>query len=92
MALVQRQLCSYLNIERDVVDTPSAIIQINSEVIKIDPLLQKLSQIMLQEITTRTFLQKLRNCEKPRHLLTLVALDLWNTDSYRYRAHLTELS
>lgn len=52
-------------------NTPCAIIQVYCEVIKTDFFFKKLSQIMLKEVSTCTFLEKLRYSKKPGHFSIL---------------------
>ena len=47
---------SYLHIERDIMDAACSIVKVHCEVIKADPLLQELTQVVLEEVATGSLL------------------------------------
>lgn len=59
--------CTYIDVQGDIADGSSAIVEVNCEVVQTDLLFQKLAQVVLKEVATSTLLNKLGDSEKPRH-------------------------
>lgn len=67
--LIHNNYIIYVDVEWYVMYSSSAVIEVNCEVIQSNLLLQKLAEIMLQQIAASSLLQKLWYREKPRHLI-----------------------
>ncbi len=69
LVLIHNNYIIYVDVEWYVMYSSSAVIEVNCEVIQSNLLLQKLAEIMLQQIAASSLLQKLWYREKPRHLI-----------------------
>ena len=72
------QLDDYLHIEGNVLNTASTIVKVYCQIIQADFLFQELAQVMLKQVATCSFLQKLRDRKEPWHLYSLLYILLFN--------------